>query len=139
MNEMKSFKYQITVKLLLKKYKPNGEIEFATIYFNSSTKLVINHRYKLNKSFQEILYRIDAWIKKGSGWITESIKLQYINISAYKPLVGSSYIDLPIELRSPRKRLINIKNNDRKCFLLCHVRYIILHKSIQEEFKKLIE
>ena len=117
MNEMKSFKYQITVKLLLKKYKPNGEIEFATIYFNSSTKLVINQRYKLNKSFQEILYRIDVWIKKGSGWITESIKLQYINISAYKPLVGSSYIDLPKELRSPRKRLINIKNNDQKCFL----------------------
>ena len=52
-NEMKGFKYQITVKVLLKKYKPNREIEFAPIYFNSLTKLVINHRYKLNKSFQE--------------------------------------------------------------------------------------
>ena len=59
-NEMKGFKYQITVKVLLKKYKPNGEIEFAPIYFNSLTKLVINHRYELNKSFQELLYRIDA-------------------------------------------------------------------------------
>ena len=109
---------------MLKKYKSNGEIEFAPVYFNSSAKLVINHRYKLNKSFQEILYRIDAWINKGSGWIIESIELQYINISAYKPLVGSSYIDLPIELRSPRKGLINIKNNDQKCFLWCHVRHI---------------
>ena len=54
-NEMKGFKYQITVKVLLKKYKPNGEKEFAPIYFNSSAKLVINHRYELNKSFQEIL------------------------------------------------------------------------------------
>ena len=35
---MKGFKYQITVKKLLKKYKPNGEIEFAPIYFNSETK-----------------------------------------------------------------------------------------------------
>ena len=59
-NEIKGFKYQITVKVLLKKYKPNGEIEFAPIYFNSLTKLVINHRYELNKSFQELLYRIDA-------------------------------------------------------------------------------
>ena len=42
-NEMKGFKYQITVKVLLKKYKPNREIEFAPVYFNSSTKLVINH------------------------------------------------------------------------------------------------
>ena len=108
---MKGFKYQITVKVLLKKYKPNGEIEFAPIYFNSVTKLIINHRYKLGKSFQEILYRIDAWINEGSCWIIESTESQYINISAYKPLVGSSYIGLPIELRSPRKRLMNIKNN----------------------------
>ena len=28
---------------------------------------------------------------------------------------------MPIELRIPRKRLINIKNNDQKCFLWCHV------------------
>ena len=102
-NEMKGFKYQITVKVLLKKYKPNREIEFAPVYFNSSTKLVINHRYELNKSFQEILYRIDTWINEGSGWILESVESQYINISTYKPLVGNSYIDLPIELRSPRK------------------------------------
>ena len=47
-NEMKGFKYHITVKVLLKKYKPNGEIEFAPVYFNSLTKLVINHRYDLN-------------------------------------------------------------------------------------------
>ena len=50
--------------------------------------------------------------------------IQYINITTYKPLVGSSYIDLPIELSSPRKGLINIKNNDQKCFLWCHVRHI---------------
>ena len=116
-NKITGFKYQITVKVLLKKYKPYEEIEFAAIYFNSVTKLIIYHRYKLDKYFQEILYRIHAWINEGSGWIIELIELQYINDSAYKPLVGCSYIDLPIELRSPRKRLINIKNNDQKCFL----------------------
>ena len=51
-NEIKGFKYQITVKVLLKKCKLNGEIEFAPVYFNSVTKLIINRRYKLNKSFQ---------------------------------------------------------------------------------------
>ena len=45
----------------------------------------------------------------GSGWIVESIESQCINISTYKPLVGSSYIDLPIELSNPRKGLISIK------------------------------
>ena len=138
-NEMKGFKYQITVKVLLKKYKLNGEIEFAPVYFNSSTKLVINHRYELNKSFQEILYRIDAWINKGSAWIVESIESQYINIMTYKPLVGSSYIDLPTELCSPRKGLINIKNNDQKCFLWCHVRHINTVEEHPGRIKKLIE
>ena len=34
LNETKGFKYQITVKVLLKKYKLNGQIEFALVYFN---------------------------------------------------------------------------------------------------------
>ena len=127
LNETRGFKYQITVKVLLKKCRSNGEIEFALVYFNSSKKTkktVINKRYKLNKSFQETLYRIDAWTNRGSGWIIESIESQYINISTYRPLAGSSYIDLSIELKHPRKGLINIKSNYQKCFLWCHVRHI---------------
>ena len=84
-------------KVLLKKYKSNGEIEFAPVYFNSVTKTVINHRFRLENSFQEILYMIDVWINEGSGWIVESIESQYINISTYRPLSGSSYVDLPVE------------------------------------------
>ena len=59
LNETKGFKYQITVKVLLKKYKLNGEIEFAPVYFNSTTKTVINHEFILESAFEEILYRID--------------------------------------------------------------------------------
>ena len=58
------------------------------------TKTVINHRFRLENSFQ------------------------YINISTYRPLSGSSYIDLPVQLRSPRKGLTNIKNKDEKCFFM---------------------
>ena len=113
----KGFKYQITVRVLLKNHKLNGEIEFAPVCFNSVTKTVINHRFRLENYFQEILYMIDVWINNGSGWIIELIESQYINISTYRPLSGSSYMDLPVELRSPRKGLINIKNKDQKCFL----------------------
>ena len=31
---------------------------------------------------------------------------------------------LPAELKSSKKGLINIKNNDQKCFLWCHVRHV---------------
>ena len=136
LNETKCFKYQITVKVLLKKYKLNGEIEFRPVYFNSVTKTVTNHRFQLESSFQEILYMIDNWINEGSGWIIELIESQYINISTYRPLSGTSYIDLPVELRSPKKGLINIKNKDEKCFLWCHVRHInLLNKHPERIFK----
>ena len=69
LNETKGFTYQITVKVLLKKYKLDGEIEFRPVYFNS----VINQRFRLESSFQEILYMIDNWINEASGWIIEFI------------------------------------------------------------------
>ena len=61
---MKGFKYQITIKVLLSKYKGNGCKEFAPVYFNSSTKTLINFEYNIEKYFQGILYKIDNWIMK---------------------------------------------------------------------------
>ena len=45
----------------------------------------------------------DVWINNGSSWNVELIESQYINISTYRPLAGSSYMDLPVELKSLRK------------------------------------
>ena len=56
-------KYLIPVK----KYKLNREIEFAPVYFISVTKAVINHRFRIENYFQEILCMIDVWINNGSG------------------------------------------------------------------------
>ena len=78
---------------------------------------------------------IDVWVNNGSGWIIELIEYQYINISPYRPLLGSSYMDLPVELRGI-KGLINIKNKDHKCFLWCHVRHINLSNKHPERIKK---
>ena len=121
---------------MLKKYKPNGETEFAPVYFNSVIKTVINHRFKLENYFQEILYLIDVWINEGFGWNVESSDSQYINTSTYRPLLGNSDMNLPAKLRSPRKRPINIKNKDQKCLLLRHVRHITPSKEHPERFRK---
>ena len=77
---------------------------------------MINHRFNLENDFQQILYRIDNWINEGSGWIVELIESQYIKISTYRPLSARSYVQLPVELRSLKKELINIKNNDQIFF-----------------------
>ena len=62
---MKGFKYQITMAVSLYKHKMDGNMEYSPVYFNSATKTVIDFEYSLDKSFQEILYRIDNCIKKG--------------------------------------------------------------------------
>ena len=105
--------------------------------FNSATKTVINSdKYDLGKSFQEMLYRIDNWINEGSGWIIESVAAEYVNISIYNPLIGSTYVELPDKLKNPMKGLVNIKNNDNKCVLWCHIRHLNLVKTHPERITK---
>ena len=52
-------------------------------------------------------------------------------------------MNLPIELRSSKKRLINTKNKDQTCFLWCHVRHINPLKQHPERIlktdKKIVE
>ena len=73
LDEIKGFKYQITVKVLLRKHKQNEKIELTPVFFSSTTKTVIIYKSDLDKSLQEMLYGTDNWINEGSDWITESI------------------------------------------------------------------
>ena len=122
--EMKGFKYQITLQVLLSRVKSRNLIEYSTVYLNSLTKTVIGEKYFLNECFNEIIFRLENWISHGSGWNVDNILSQYLNISSYKPLRGSTYCKLPKELSHPVKGLINIQNDANKCFLWCHVRHL---------------
>ena len=107
--ELKGFKYQITLVVLLSKMKSNGEfaskfpeIEYSPVYLNSLTKTVINsNEFRLDECFNEIIYRLESWISHGSGWIVEEIISQFLNVSSYLPFSGSTYIKLPAELSHP--------------------------------------
>ena len=65
-----------------------------------------NHKFGLDESFQQILYKIDNWINESSFWVIESKGSQCINVSIYRPLVGSSYLKLPPEQKRS-KEMIN--------------------------------
>ena len=71
--ELKGVKYQITLAVLLSKMKNSGEVEYSPVYFNSLTKPVVNNKFKLDQSFQEIIYRLENWTSHGSGRIVEEI------------------------------------------------------------------
>ena len=65
LREKRSFKYIISVKITINKRINDIEFDPRTLYFNSLVKTVINRRYHLNDSFEEILNLLDIWINKG--------------------------------------------------------------------------
>ena len=64
-------------------------MECPPVYVNSAIKTVINYEYDCDKSFQEIMCRIDNWINEGSVWVIESAGKESIII--FRPLSGSTY------------------------------------------------
>ena len=117
---MKGFKFIETLEVTFEKDtidSKTGKLVsiYKTAFFNGKAKIVTkvdDLEPELNMSRQEILNTIDKWVSEGSGWVIDRIDNHYINVTLYKPLNGSSYIELPTELRNPKKGLINIKNKD---------------------------
>ena len=103
LTEMKRFKYQIIMKGLLSKQKENDDRELTTVYFKSTTKTVTGFKDDLDDSFQEIRLKRDNWINEGSAWTIAYIDGEYINISIYNPVLGSTYIELSDKLKHPKK------------------------------------
>ena len=122
--ELKGFKYQIILCVLLSKVNNSEYTEYRPVYFNSLTKTIVSDNYFLNECFGEKIYKLESWISHGSGWVLEEEISQFLNLSSYLLLGGSTYSELPKELSNPMKGLINIKNNDKKCFLWCHARHL---------------
>ena len=135
---MKGLKFVETLKVTFKK-TVNDKTVYKTAYFNSKPQIIINNTEipeSLQLSKQKILNMIAQWISEGSGWTIESVDNHYLNIVQYQPMKGSSYIELPQELRHHRKGLINMKNDDNECFRWCHIRYLNPQDKYPQRIKK---
>ena len=141
---MKGFKFIETLEVTFEKdtidSKTGKHISiYKTAFFNGKAKTITkvdDIEPELNMSRQEILNVIDKWVPAGSGWAIDRIDSHYINVTLYKPLNGSSYMELPTELRNPKKGLINIKNKDDECFRWCHIRHSNPQTEHPERIKK---
>ena len=112
---------------------------YKTAFFNGKAKTITkvdDIEPELNMSRQEILNVIDKWVSEGLGWVIDRIESHYINVTLYKPLNGSSYIELQTELRNSKKGLINMKNEDEECFKWCHIRHLNPQIKYPERIKK---
>ena len=121
----------------LRKETEDGTI-YREPYFSSHHMTVTNKDeilVKIELAEEEILQRIAKWLSEGSQWVIDKILHHYINVASYIPLRGNSYLPLPVELRNSKKGLINLKNEDDKCFLWCHIRHLKPAKIHPERIK----
>ena len=141
---MKGFKFIETLEVTFEKdtidSKTGKRVSiYKTAFFNGKAETITkvdDIEPELNMSRQEILNTIHKWVSEGSGWVIDRIDSHYINVTLYKPLNGSSYIELPTELRNPKKGLINIKNKDAECFRWCHIRHLNPQEKDPQRIKK---
>ena len=122
----RGFKFNATLNVRLSKRTENGVI-YQEPYFNAGPFTVINSDQiseSIDNAIEIILELIAGWLSEGSGWVFELVLSHNINIVSYFPLKGKSYIKLPVELRNPKKSLVSPKNEDNRCFLWCHNRYL---------------
>ena len=97
---MKGFKFIETLEVTFEKdtiASKTGKCVsiYKTAFFNGKAKTITkvdDIEPELNMSRQEILDVIDKWISEGSGWVIDRIDVdsQYLNVTLYKPLNGSS-------------------------------------------------
>ncbi|XP_052746715.1 uncharacterized protein LOC128199737 [Bicyclus anynana] len=59
--------------------------------------------------------KISSFERKDSGWSLTNIKCLHMNVNKFNPLRGTSYIDLPQDIKA-KKAIINVKNVDHMCF-----------------------
>ena len=119
---------QTKVKLIFKCYMVkegrDGEITKA---FDIHSNIEINlGGTDENELYSNMIDSIEENIQKlehveGTGWRLHSIIKLELHTVQYTPLRGSSYIKLPKYLED-KKAIINMKNDDDKCFLWCVLR-----------------
>ena len=141
---MKGFKFIETLEVTFVKDTIDSKTGkcvsiYKTAFFNGKAKTITkvdDTEQELNMSRQEILNMIDKWVSEGSGWVIDRIDSHYLNVTLYKPLNGSSYIELPAELRNSKKGLINMKNKDEESFRWCHIGHLNPQTKYPERIKK---
>ena len=93
-------------------------------YFHSAIKLILENT-DVEEVFNEMIDEIESLIQsaegEGSGWVLESIIDIKLHTAEWNPLNAGSYMELPEYLKN-KKAIINMKNQDDKCFMWCVLR-----------------
>ena len=127
MNKNRNTKVALYLNCMMKRTDSDGFIyppqKFA---FHSKDRKEITEATDIFEVYREMIDEIEEKVQEmeyteGSGWeFVEIINLK-LYVDKWDPLKASSYIDLPKELKN-KNAIINMKNEDNKCFLWCVLR-----------------
>ena len=103
----------------------SGGVQREKFYFHSALKIILEGT-NVEEVYEEMIDEIETAIQKaeqaqGTGWVFESIIDIKLHTAEWNPLNAGSYIELPAYLKN-KKAIINMKNQDDKCFLWCVLR-----------------
>ena len=117
---------QTKVELVFKCNMERDVLDFGTVV--KPFRFASRHELNLQSTDEDELYdiMIEEEIQKvenaeGTGWKLHSIINLELHTVEYQPLRGSSYIELPKFIKV-KQAVINMKNEDNKCFLWCILR-----------------
>ena len=126
MDKNRNIKVRLYLYCLMTRTDPDLGPITKKFAFHSIGKKVITEATDLIEVYHEMRDEIEEKIKQmdnaeGSGWVFFEVENLTLYTDIWDPIKGSSYIDLPKELKN-KNAIINMKNEDNKCFLWCVLR-----------------
>ena len=111
-------KWYLSIQVQFKKDKKDV-IETVEPHFRGKCQIALKPD-DIKKGFEDSVKKIHTsfmeYQRQGSNCALDHVMNATLNMAKYQPLRGSSYIPLPITIRS-KHAIINVQNTDKKCFL----------------------
>ena len=126
MDKNRNIKVKLYLNCFMKMRDPGGFTKIAKFAFHSIGQNVITETTDLHEIYEKMINEIEEEVQKvenavGSGWVFLEIENLTLHTVIWDPIKASSYIELPEYLKN-KKAIINMKNEDNKCFLWCVLR-----------------
>ena len=122
----RNIKVRLYLNCVMKRTDPDGFTVIRKFAFHSVGQKIITEETDPHEIFKEMMDEIEEEVQKvehaeGSGWVFVEVENLTLHTDIWDPIKASSYIDLPKELKN-KNAIINMKNEDNKCFLWCVLR-----------------
>jgi len=90
---------------------------FSPAYF-ATPAVTVNEgqEYDIDTLQTNLLHKVDQWNKRSPNFNIERVSRFAFSIHPYRPLHGSTFVRTP-DFMANKHCLINVQNNDEKCFV----------------------